>query len=170
MSAQSEFSQPTAPRADIDVARKIAVNMLRENNRQLAIKIYKSRAQVDEATATAVIDQLACELNLGNPSQASADLPAVAKISAPTAGNPSATDDPINTHSDQGWALRKERWERARKDMVIGALFCIGGILVTLFSYSSAASSPKGGSYIIAWGAIVFGAIQFIRGMLNLPQ
>ena len=29
---------------------------------------------------------------------------------------------------------------------------------------SLAASGPAGGTYVIAWGAIVFGAVEFIRG------
>jgi len=28
----------------------------------------------------------------------------------------------------------------------------------------SASSGPGGGRYVIAWGAIIFGAIQFFRG------
>jgi len=34
---------------------------------------------------------------------------------------------------------------------------------VTLFSYVAATSSPYGGNHIVAWGAIVFGALQFFR-------
>ena len=52
--------------------------------------------------------------------------------------------------------------ERAQKDMLYGALWCIGGIVVTALTYSAA--SEQGGTYVIAWGAILFGAIQFLRG------
>ena len=41
--------------------------------------------------------------------------------------------------------------------------FFIGGA-VSLFSYSLAADSPGGGHYIIAWGAMIYGAIQMWRG------
>jgi len=51
----------------------------------------------------------------------------------------------------------------AEKKTVSGALWCIGGIALTLFSYLAAASSPTGGHYVIAWGAIVFGAMRFFR-------
>ncbi len=52
--------------------------------------------------------------------------------------------------------------------MVFGALWCIGGIVVTVVTYSAAAS---GGTYVVAWGAIVFGAIQFFRGLYTeAPQ
>lgn len=52
----------------------------------------------------------------------------------------------------------------AESRMLVGALWFIGGVLVTAFSYSSAANNPAGGSYIIAYGAIIFGVIKFIQG------
>ena len=54
--------------------------------------------------------------------------------------------------------------EAAKKDMLYGALWCIGGIVVTLLTYSAAS---EGGTFIIAWGAIVFGGSQFFRGLLQ---
>jgi hypothetical protein len=53
----------------------------------------------------------------------------------------------------------------AQAQMVYGALWCVGGTLVTLFTYMAAASDPYGGHYIIAWGAIVFGAVRFFQGL-----
>jgi len=50
-----------------------------------------------------------------------------------------------------------------RKNMVVGALWCLGGLAVTYFSYQSAASG--GGRYVVTWGAVVFGAVQFFRGL-----
>jgi hypothetical protein len=47
-------------------------------------------------------------------------------------------------------------------DMVVGGVWCIGGILVTAITYSAVAES--GGTYFVAWGAILFGAIQFLKG------
>jgi hypothetical protein len=52
--------------------------------------------------------------------------------------------------------------EAANKNMLFGALWCIGGIVVTALTYSAAAG---GGRYVVAWGAVVFGAIQFVRGL-----
>jgi hypothetical protein len=43
-----------------------------------------------------------------------------------------------------------------------GGLWCVGGIIVTAVTYSAASG---GGSYVVAWGAILFGAIQFFRGL-----
>jgi hypothetical protein len=50
-------------------------------------------------------------------------------------------------------------------DMAIGALICIVGIVITAGSYMAASGSSGGGRYVIAWGAIVFGAIRFFKGM-----
>lgn len=50
----------------------------------------------------------------------------------------------------------------ARKNMIHGGLWCIGGAVVTAASYSAASG---GGRYIVAWGAIAFGALQFFRGL-----
>jgi hypothetical protein len=64
--------------------------------------------------------------------------------------------------------LRSKALQKAgKKNMLYGALWCIGGILVTAFTYQAAASSPTGGHYIVAWGAIIFGAIQFFRGLMQ---
>jgi hypothetical protein len=50
----------------------------------------------------------------------------------------------------------------SRKNVVYGALWCIGGLIVTIVSYSEA---TDGGRYVVAYGAIVFGAIQLFRGL-----
>ena len=54
--------------------------------------------------------------------------------------------------------------EAGRRNMVFGALWCIGGFVVTAVTYQAAAN-VGGGPYVIAWGAILFGAIQFFRGL-----
>jgi hypothetical protein len=46
--------------------------------------------------------------------------------------------------------------ERAKKDMIYGALWCVGGIIFTVADTG-----------FIFWGAIVFGGIQFFRGVIN---
>jgi hypothetical protein len=48
--------------------------------------------------------------------------------------------------------------------MLYGALWCIGGLVVTVISYSAA---NAGGRYVLAWGAIIFGAFQFLRGLFQ---
>jgi hypothetical protein len=49
--------------------------------------------------------------------------------------------------------------------MMVGLGWCVGGIVVTVVSYTTAASGPGGGSYIVAWGAILFGGIRFLKGL-----
>ena len=51
-----------------------------------------------------------------------------------------------------------------KKDMLHGALWCIGGTAVTVVTYSAASN---GGPFIIAFGAIIFGAIQFCHGLVR---
>ncbi len=46
--------------------------------------------------------------------------------------------------------------ERAQKDMLFGAMWCIGGTVATLADVG-----------YIFWGAIVFGGIQFVKGVIN---
>ena len=57
--------------------------------------------------------------------------------------------------------------ERAAADnkIIFGAVWCIGGILVSVISYLSAARSPYGGTYVVAWGAIVYGIWRVFQGL-----
>lgn len=52
--------------------------------------------------------------------------------------------------------------DNGSKDMIFGALWFFGGIIVTVATFSAASN---GGTYVVAWGAIIFGAIQFFRGV-----
>jgi hypothetical protein len=45
----------------------------------------------------------------------------------------------------------------AKKDMLYGALWCVGGTVATMAHIG-----------FIFWGAIVFGGIQFFKGLINL--
>ena len=49
--------------------------------------------------------------------------------------------------------------------IIYGALWCIGGLLVTVVSYLSAARSPYGGTYVVALGAIVYGVWLVFQGL-----
>lgn len=62
-------------------------------------------------------------------------------------------------------SIQTEAKKRAgKKNMRIGAIVCIIGSLVTLISFLQA---NEGETYIIAWGAIIFGFIQFVKGWLQ---
>lgn len=56
--------------------------------------------------------------------------------------------------------------KRGHKNMAIGGLWCAGGTIVTVYTLMA---SSGGGGYVVAWGAIIFGAIQFFQGY-NITQ
>jgi hypothetical protein len=59
-------------------------------------------------------------------------------------------------------ARARARKEAAGEMMLGGGLACAFGIIVTVVTYALASA---GGWYIVAWGAIAVGAIQFLRGL-----
>ena len=64
----------------------------------------------------------------------------------------------------QLWTLRHST---GNKNMLYGAFFLVGGLIVTGVTYLMAI---EGEAYIIAYGAIIFGAIQFLRGWLQSQE
>jgi TonB family protein len=54
-----------------------------------------------------------------------------------------------------------------RSNAVVGAVFFFGGIAITAITYAAA---EGGGTYVLAWGAIVFGFIQMIRGLSQMSD
>jgi hypothetical protein len=61
-----------------------------------------------------------------------------------------------------GRAAASPQRTSAEKRMLNGSLWCGGGIFVTVITY---AMSANGGTYVVAWGAIVFGGLQFFQGL-----
>ncbi len=59
-------------------------------------------------------------------------------------------------------AIAERNRHVAQRNMIVGGLWCGGGIAVTVVTYTAASG---GGTYVVAWGAIIFGAVQFFRGM-----
>lgn len=60
-------------------------------------------------------------------------------------------------------------WKRAlaekhKKRMTRGLLLAVAGIVITGLTYSCAS---EGGYYMICWGAILFGLIDFAVGLVN---
>ena len=53
--------------------------------------------------------------------------------------------------------IHSARKDRAKKDMLYGALWCVGGIVGTAAQVG-----------FIFWGAIIFGGIQFFKGVANM--
>lgn len=111
-----------------------------------------------ESTEDQVVEQVyrytAQQLNAGvSPSQVIQELVA--------GGLPK--EDATTVVRQMRQAQSKAKQEAGRKNMLYGALWCIGGLAVTFFSYQSATNG--GGKYVIAWGAVIFGAIQFFQGL-----
>ncbi|MEW6305839.1 MAG: hypothetical protein AB1705_20360 [Verrucomicrobiota bacterium] len=57
--------------------------------------------------------------------------------------------------------------EKNDMDMRHGVYWLLGGLLVTGVTYLIARSSENGGMYVVAWGAVATGGIQFMRAWLN---
>ena len=91
-------------------------------------------------------------------------------IRVPSTGMPpeltgDATPDGSEPEADAQFTPESPHQVAANRDMLVGGLWCLGGIIVTVVTYSSVANSPGGGTYVVAWGAILFGALRFIRGL-----
>ena len=52
--------------------------------------------------------------------------------------------------------IKNAKKESGKKDMIYGALWCVGGTVATVANIG-----------FIFWGAILFGGIQFIKGAVN---
>ena len=50
-----------------------------------------------------------------------------------------------------------------RRDIQVGGLIFVIGLTATVVSYAYAAT--HGGTYVLAYGAVVWGLIQFLRGV-----
>jgi hypothetical protein len=52
-----------------------------------------------------------------------------------------------------------------RRGMAVNAAICLGGILITALTFSSASSGSRN-SYYIFWAAIILGGFQFIKNAI----
>lgn len=60
-------------------------------------------------------------------------------------------------------------WEKkGTRSLAWGAVWLIGGLLITLYTYSEAAASEFGGVYIVAWGPMLYGLFRLITGAVYL--
>ncbi len=60
--------------------------------------------------------------------------------------------------------VRNAKASQYARHMIYGTLWVIGGTVVTAATYQAAS---EGGTYLIAWGAILFGGIDFLRGLFG---
>lgn len=52
--------------------------------------------------------------------------------------------------------------DAVKREMVKGVLWLVAGALVSLIGYAAASD---GGSYLVFWGAMAYGAYRFIRAL-----
>jgi uncharacterized membrane protein YiaA len=58
----------------------------------------------------------------------------------------------------------------AKRHMVFGAMLWAVGLVIILGSYVAASKSSSDGRYIVAWGAMIFGASRFLYGLMKLTS
>jgi hypothetical protein len=87
-------------------------------------------------------------------------LPSSAPALSPS---PSPAPAPLAAPTVDPREFEAARRAKANRDMLVGGLWCVGGIIVTVVTLAAASG---GGTYVVAWGAIIFGGIQFFRGLL----
>jgi hypothetical protein len=89
---------------------------------------------------------------------------AISKMFLAIARAPSNPDQDGPSQAPSLEELEKNaRKDAAQKQMFIGAVLCFGGLAVTIGTYLLAKEGGTG-SYLVAWGAIIGGAFQLLRG------
>jgi hypothetical protein len=77
------------------------------------------------------------------------------------------------THEqERGSALEPPAWEAARlhakRTIALGAAFVAVGLAISIVTYLMASHNPHGGTYLVAWGPVVFGVFTVVRGLGTL--
>jgi hypothetical protein len=85
------------------------------------------------------------------------------------AAAPAVPSDPVAAGNFQRMAAQAEKSAGA-KGMIFGAIVLAVGIGITVVTYGNASSSPSGGSYIVAWGPMLFGFIAFVQGLFRFVK
>lgn len=73
----------------------------------------------------------------------------------------------LATEYEQSPEGRKELSKKASNRILYGFLWVVGGIVATSVSYGSASG---GGTYSVFYGAIIWGVIDIIRGVIGVSQ
>jgi hypothetical protein len=60
--------------------------------------------------------------------------------------------------------------KRGIRQIVIGTVIFLVGLIITVATYSSASSSQTGGTYFVAYGPMIIGVISVIRGVIAVAQ
>jgi hypothetical protein len=67
----------------------------------------------------------------------------------------------------QALAADAEQRAASSRALAVGAIALLVGLLVTAATYAHA--DTDGSVYVLAWGPIVFGLVQIIRGLASRP-
>lgn len=84
-----------------------------------------------------------------------------------TPENDDTEDDDVQSPEDGDTAAdgSDDELREAKRNITAGALWCVGGLV---FSFASYYFTEAGGRYVVATGAIVYGALQALRGLCVL--
>jgi hypothetical protein len=69
-----------------------------------------------------------------------------------------------------GTSLATVARKRGMRQIAIGAVVFVIGLVITIATYSSASSSPSGGTYVLAYGPMILGVMYAIRGIVTVAQ
>jgi hypothetical protein len=58
----------------------------------------------------------------------------------------------------------------AKRTIAIGVALVALGLGISIVTYLMASENPHGGSYFLAWGPVLFGAITVVRGISALRK
>lgn len=131
-------NQPTKTRQEL---RADAERMLKEGTSQEDVHQYLLSQGLDVNSSYAILGSL-------------------------TGGRTYYQNEDLKSAAREGYNYHSDRSDNsgATTDIAIGGLFLVGGIVFTVMSYSNAG---PGGTYVVTWGAMVFGAIRLFRGLSN---
>lgn len=74
---------------------------------------------------------------------------------------PAAPEIKLDLPQDNALPALYGKLAEFRRGIFVNAAICVGGLLITIFSYS--AISQRGGTYLVFWGAVIYGGAQFFR-------
>ena len=63
----------------------------------------------------------------------------------------------------QPYDMRAQDRKAAVKQMAIGGVVALVGLIITIVTYRAASG---GGHYVVAWGPAIFGLVAFVRGLV----
>src|SRR5215469_14952145 len=77
---------------------------------------------------------------------------------------------PSTPYFQSGRSLTGVARNRGMRQIAIGAAIFAVGLVITIVTYASASSSATGGTYFVAYGPMIVGAITVIRGFIALAR